>query len=126
MGMYTQLVMGCEIKPEKYPEIKDVLNYMVYGGDEPKEIPNHPLFMTERWAVMLRCDSFYFDMITHSEIEVSDAFVFLSIVTNLKNYNNEIEHFLNWIMPYLDNPIYEFLGFTRYEEDNDPTLIYRI
>ena len=46
--------------------------------------------------------------------------------SNLKNYGGEINKFLLWIAPYLHTgaDYKEFLGFTRYEEDDDPTLIY--
>jgi len=43
--------------------------------------------------------------------------------SNLKNYDNEIFKLLEWLAPYIDTN--GFLGFKRYEEDYDPTLIYK-
>lgn len=76
---------------------------------------------------MLRCDSYYFDADTHSTLrfdDISDSY-YLCIRTNLKNYGQEIRHFVDWIMPYLDKFEGEFLGFSRYEETEEPTLIYK-
>lgn len=76
---------------------------------------------------MLCMDSYYFDADTISTLRFDDIgnSFYLCIRTNLKNYDSEIEHFIDWIMPYLDK--YEtgqFLGFYRYEEDEQPTLIF--
>jgi hypothetical protein len=49
---------------------------------------------------------------------------YLCIRCNFKNYSNEIKHFCDWIYPYLSKFPGDFLGFTRYEETEMPTLIY--
>ena len=46
----------------------------------------------------------------------------VNIRANLKNYDNEIDKFLHWLTPYIDTE--GFIGYTRYEEYDDPTLIY--
>lgn len=46
----------------------------------------------------------------------------VNIRANLKNYDNEIDKFLHWLAPYIDTE--GFIGYTRYEEYDDPTLIY--
>ncbi len=74
---------------------------------------------------MLTCDSYYFSAKTHSEI-VSDRMMkykYLCIRCNFKNYDGEIDKFVDWIMPYLEEIDGDFLGFSRYEEFNDPKLI---
>lgn len=40
----------------------------------------------------------------------------------LKNYNSEIEEFLDWLEPYIETN--DFIGYMKYEEFEDPTLIY--
>mgnify|MGYP001557957264 CR=1 FL=1 len=127
MGMYTQLVFGASINPEKYPEIEDTLNYILTGGNEPLELPNHEFFKTDRWRRLFTGDSHYFDFKTFSKITTYDYCdtVHITIVSNIKNYNMEIQKFLNWIDSYLDNSEGEFLGFFRYEENREPTLIYK-
>ena len=41
---------------------------------------------------------------------------------DIKNYCSSIEAFFEWITPYSAT---EFLGYARYEEDDEPTLYYR-
>ena len=75
---------------------------------------------------MLLCDSYYFKADTHSTLrydEISETW-FLCVRCNVKNYQNEIEKFVDWILPYCDTLPGDFLGFSRYEETEKPTLIY--
>lgn len=124
MGMYTELNLGvCFI--EKCPQnVIDILKYMLDNDLPAPMVPNHPLFKTSRWDFMLVCDSCYFDSHVDSSIQYKDYLdqYYLNVRCNLKNYDQEIEHFLNFIQPYLETE--GFLGYMRYEEDDDPTLIY--
>ena len=43
---------------------------------------------------------------------------------NIKNYNNEIEEFFEWLMPYIDGEEGDFIGYSRYEETKELTLVY--
>ena len=76
---------------------------------------------------MLRMDSYYFSADTNSTLrfdDISNAY-YLCIRTNLKNYDNEITEFIDWIKPYLNKLDGDFLGFSRYEETEIPNLIYQ-
>ena len=123
MGMYTELVLGVKIKPVK--EVAQKLNYMLHENVEDIHF-DHPLFSDKtRWDDMLLCDSYYFDGQTDSKL-VYDTFIqsyYLNVRCNLKNYYNEIKLFLDWLCPYIETD--GFLGYTRYEEHDDPTLIYK-
>lgn len=123
MCMYTELHFNSEIKPED--KVIKILQYMLGETEEVPELSRHPLFSTSRWRIMLRCDSYYFDADTSSTLRYDwQGDWYLCIRCNLKNYGNEIEHFLNWIMPYCEKEEGDFLGFYRYEETETPTLIY--
>ena len=129
MGMYTELVLGVELSKETPKEVIDVLRYMTGEDDENllhKEIlENHPFFSCDRWKMLLICDSYYFDGQTHSEIvydKISNSH-FLTSRSNLKNYDDEIDLFLNWIDPYVTT--YGNWGYKRYEEASMPTIIFR-
>ena len=126
MGMYTELHFNSRLKPDVPTSVLRVLEYMLGENSAIGEpIPDHPLFNTSRWAVMLRCDSYYFDADTISTLRYDDISQHsLCIRTNFKNYEGEIEKFLDWIRPYLDKDEGDFLGFYRYEETEEPTLIY--
>ena len=128
MGMYTELVLGLELRYD--PDVIDILNYMLHEGPEPKiNVTSHPLFQTDRWRFMLTCDSYYFDGQTDSKLFSEQTYVgpfdktyYLNVRCNLKNYCSEIEKFLDWLAPYIETD--GFVGYFRYEEFDDPTLIY--
>ena len=124
MGMYTELVMGCELKKDTPAEVIETLKYMLGDNEYLATVPVNKLFATDRWKVMLCCDSYYFDGDTHSTLRHDDINqgYHLTIRCNLKNYCGEIGKFLNWIYPYADTR--EFVGYYRYEECEVPTLVY--
>lgn len=128
MGMYTELDFNSELRKDTPEQVIDTLKYMVGDVEEkPKYLPDHELFSKKRWEYMLRMDSYYFDADTKSTLrfdDISDTY-YLNIRCNLKNYDDEIESFIDWIMPYVKEYKREgdFLGFYRYEEDEDPTII---
>ena len=125
MGMYTELNIGVKLYSNTPENILDILRYMV--GDiniEPDDKPNHPLFETDRWRMLFMSDSYYFDGITNSVLDydgITEAY-YLTVRSNFKNYDDEINKFLDFIRPYLDTK--GFLGYYRYEEDEYPVLIY--
>lgn len=127
MGMYTELVLGVDLVRDTPEEVIDILKYMIEGELEDPEptVPDHPLFKTDRWRIMLRCDSHYFGGCSFSILDSprykGDVYK-LSIRSNLKNYDSEIELFLNWLAPYIETR--GFIGHMRYEAFDDPWLIY--
>jgi len=126
MGMYTEFHFNAALKDNAPNSVIEILEFMLGDSAERPELPAHLLFQSDRWEWMLRCDSYYFDADTHSTLkydEVSKQY-YLCIRCNLKNYNDEIEKFILWIMPYLDKHPGDFLGFSRYEETEKPTLIF--
>jgi hypothetical protein len=125
--MYTELHFNAELKRNVPGAVVDVLQYMLNGVPELLgPTPEHALFTTDRWTYMLRSDSYYFSADTHSTLrfdEISRSY-YLCVRCNLKNYCNEIEHFVDWITPYLDELPGAFLGFKRYESTDQPTLLF--
>ena len=137
MGMYTQLAIGVRFKHDVPEEVIQQLKYMT--GRSSKEVP-HPglfndaaqdFFACNRWNMVLSCDSYYFDWETRFHFDCDELYPdkpiwCLTGTSNLKNYDGEIAKFLLWIAPFLQTGEHgrEFLGFTRYEEDDHPTLIY--
>ena len=120
MGMYTQLVLGVEVEDD--PKVIRTLKYMLGKEDFLVDKWDHELFQTTRWKSMLKMDSAYFDGFTDSDLVHDYCSSHLNVRCNLKNYDGEIGKFLNWLSPYIKT--YGFLGYLRYEEDEDPTLIY--
>jgi hypothetical protein len=123
MGMYTELVCAFELKENTPNQIINTLEYMTGQLDEIENIPSHELFKCERWRFMLQSDSYYFDGDTHSTIR-KDLFGswYVTIRCNLKNYDNEIEKFIDWIKPYSCST--GFIGYKRCEKAEEPDLIF--
>lgn len=46
----------------------------------------------------------------------------VSIRASLKNYDSEIEKFLDWLLPYIDTN--GFIGYERHKDMDNPILIY--
>lgn len=130
MGMYTELHFNSAIIEDTPENVLSVLRYMLSTSEEEAakivfETPDHQLFRDGRWRRMLICDSYYFDADTHSTLRLDDiGGYYLCIRCNLKNYAGEIEDFCDWIAPYLDKSDGEFIGFSRYESDEWPTLLF--
>ena len=126
MGMYTELNIGVSLRSDTPLDVISIIEYML-DIDNMKmcDVPfDHPLFSTERWSFMLLTGSYYFDGRTDSSMvrdDIDNEYK-LNVRCNLKNYDDEIDLFLDFIRPYLVTS--GFLGYKRYEEDDDPTLIY--
>lgn len=126
MGMYTELHYNAEIKPDAPESVVNILRFMLGETETQPELPQHPLFQTDRWRWMLTSDSCYFDANSHSTLRYDDISKshYLCVRCNLKNYCNEIQQFCDWVRPYINKEPGDFLGFSRYEETETPTLIY--
>jgi len=57
--------------------------------------------------------------------DISKAYS-ISTRSNLKNYNNEIETFLDWIKPYINSGSgnRDMYAIVMYEEQSEPTIYY--
>jgi hypothetical protein len=126
MGTYTELHFNSRLKKDLPENVVETLQYMIGQKTKPENLPEHELFECARWLLLFTCDSYYFDADTYSTLRfdrIADRY-YLCIRSNVKNYDNEIEKFIDWIMPYLEKDEGNFLGFYRYEETEHPTLIY--
>ena len=122
MGMLTELLIKAELKiPDK--SVKDVIDFLFNKGDTPAELPAHPFFYCERWRSIGRSSSYY------HHPEVINSFItnhgYLFSRSDLKNYDNEIEKFIDWIMPYVNEETGKCIGWTWYEDNLSPTMIYK-
>ncbi|HBG8471541.1 hypothetical protein KGF51_09825 [Clostridioides sp. ZZV14-6045] len=130
MGQYTEFVFAVKLKRDTPKNVIEILKFLKEDTDEEEydvpELPKHDFFNCDRWSMLFLSDSAYFDGITNSILEfdnITESY-FLTVRSNLKNYDNEIVKFLNWIKPYIDNIGHSFLGYFKYEECDNPRLIY--
>ena len=124
MGMYTEINVCFDLLKDTSKDIVEILHCLVDGIDAPSILPEHKFFKCDRWNMVACCDSYYFDGSTNSKMVFDDISKTwkINIRANLKNYDSEIEEFLDWLEPYIGTE--GFIGYMRYEEWEDPTLIY--
>ena len=126
MGMYTELIFGAELKKETPEQVINALKYIVGElEDKPDDFP----LPRGRCEYVLRSSSYYFGVnkpaykLWFDEISKSWR---ISSRSNIKNYENEIEMFLEWIRPYIESGsgAKNMYAITIYEEDFEPTIYY--
>lgn len=124
MGMYTELYLRCDLKEDTPKEVIDLLRAMVMGDQEP---PETTPFGDRLCPWMLRSASHYHFPFAKSSMDYIEFFNtwYLFVRCDLKNYEGEIEAFLQWLAPHINSYPGEYIGHTRYDEDPVPThLIY--
>jgi hypothetical protein len=127
MGMYTELNCAFSLNRNTPPQIVEILLYMTgQSPTEPAELPPHPLFGATRWEGMLTGSSAYFDGDPHSAVSLNETSGkhHVTIRCNFKNYDDEITKFIDWMTPYIDALPGDFIGYSRYEDTEIPTLLY--
>jgi hypothetical protein len=137
MGMYTEFVFGGALHDDVPDHVVAILRYLVepIGSKQAEtyfrqlKIPDHPFFQTDRWQGIAISSSCYFGYNQpHSALvydEINRHWV-VAIRSSIKNYNHEIEKFVDWIRPYIRKGSGEqdFVGYSLYEADVTPTLYY--
>lgn len=128
MGMYTELILKCDLKddiPEK--SLRIIQNLFNPEGtcidaECIEDLPNHPFFKCTRWSHIGNSSSYYHHPKAFSHLEKGLGF-YLFTRSDLKNYDNEIENFLDWISPFIRESEDKCVGWKWYEEDDVPTLL---
>lgn len=122
MGMYTALVLDARLTSDTPESVLEILEFMVDAHDDRGlptfTTPRHDLFLTPRWSWMLNGSSAYFPLERKAQLFKPyyggwEDIRTLSVGMSIKNYDNEIEKFLDWLAPFVEHGV----GFTQYEED---------
>lgn len=124
MGMYTELIFEGITREILCPQIIELLNYFFSEKiDNLKkfefELPNHPFFKEgTRWHHLGWMSSYYHLPMSVAQLSstVWENQYSVFMRCDLKNYENEIENFLDWIKPYMK----KFRGWIWYEEWEEP------
>lgn len=125
--MYTELVLKCRLNTKKLTaKDKSVLNFMFkkdFNEDQPTDLPDHPLFKTPRWFLIGNCSSYYHIPESSGCIK-TEGYGYIFSRSDFKNYDQEIELFLDWIYPFIDEESsWPFMGWYWYEESEVPFAI---
>jgi len=132
MGMYTEFFFRTTLKKDLPADVLAVVKY--FGGvtDErptEDELPDHPLFKCYRWEMLGRSyGQGRFDTMRQRD-ESKGAWGWdhndggtLAFWCEFKNYESEIQKFIDWITPHLASTLPEYLGYSLYEEDDEPRI----
>lgn len=124
--MYTELIFGAELKKETPQEVIDTLKFML--GEIKDKPENFPL-PNGRCEWLFTCSSYYFGISSPVNKMWFDNITkqwHISTRSNIKNYENEIETFLEWIKPYIDSGsgYRDMYAITIYEDAEEPTIYF--
>jgi len=124
MGMYTEIYINVDLKPETPEGVIDVLSCMCGGNKDESLIDLFP----SRWSYMFNNGSYYTPLTSVASLTYDEIAGHYSLLGkgDIKNYEGEIEEFFEYIKPLVDNDYGDgvFMGYYRYEEDREPTLVY--
>ncbi len=95
MGMYTELIFGATLKENTPIEIIDTLQVLCGLKEDPMKF-NYPK-RNPFWA-----NSCYFGAKHNPSMIFEDNQWIISTRGNIKNYDDDIEYFLEWIKPYIE------------------------
>ena len=118
MGMYTEIYVNVGLK-EDTPETIIATLQTICNGYTPEGFPS-------RTGSLFRDCSYYTPRTCVSHLtydEISKQWSLLG-KGDLKNYEDEIEYFFNWIMLWVEGWPGDFIGYHRYEESQEPTLVF--
>lgn len=121
MGMYTQLFFNASFKNDVSAVDKRALEYLFDGADKPAELPEHKFFSMDRAHYMFHSPAYTGAAVT---VKLSDFYNHVTAHIEVKNYEGEIEAFLEWARPLLDEEKGRCIGWKWYEEGDHPILIY--
>lgn len=126
MGMYTELILGARLSKNTPEVCIKALDHVINGkkteSDEVKKfIDEYSLYC------LFFCSSYYFGVCKsnqHFWRDVISGTWHISTRANLKNYDGEIEKFLNYIKHYIESGsgYSEIYAFVIYEEDRMPKI----
>jgi len=117
MGDYTRFKFTASLRIDTPSEVLQTLRALVDGTTEALlSVPQHALFRTERWDMLVRGGPSYFEHPEAPEMHTVDDSIRLSFHCALKNYGREIEAFCDWIGPYVADAAGTVIGEIETED----------
>jgi hypothetical protein len=120
MGQYTELIIKAMVRRDIPNDVGYVLDFLFHSGERPETLPDHRFFRLERWTMIGRCSSSYHIPWTSSRYDND----YLFSRSDMKNYGGEIEAFLDWVDPYLDEDEGDCIGWMCHEHST-PILVMK-
>ena len=119
MGMYTEIFVNVDFKSDTPATVIETIKAMCSLDHESEWLQDKP----SRWSMLFNNGSYYTPCTSVSNMtldEISNQWSLLG-KGDIKNYDNEIESFFEYIKPHCEN---KFIGYSRYEESDEPVLYY--
>jgi hypothetical protein len=136
MGNYTELKFKAKLKqdtPENVVNIlKRVINERDLGHDKVffdtedvfKPELDHPFFKCERWYMLFLSTNFDNEMQGGRFYEENGRWI-ISLHTEFKNYDGEIDYFFEWIKPFIaGRKEKQYVGYWRGENMDSQCNLY--
>ena len=119
MGMYTEIYINCDLREGTPDEVINTLKAMCECDWESPYLKDTP----SRWSMLFNNGSYHTPLTRCGNLTYDKIGKHYSLIAkgDIKNYENEIEQFFEWIKPYAEQ---EFIGYILFEESREPTLIY--
>lgn len=132
-----EFVAAFKLRSDTPEEVIQALKYMTSREKEDEKLefepPDHPLFQTSLWEIMLWRYDGSFAGFPHSEMQIheggEDKFIDVIIRTYISLGYDQVDLFIEWIKPYIcgagDGE--HFIGYFRNEDDefyDQPFLIH--
>ena len=124
--MYTEIIFGAALKEDAPDQVVNALKYIIGEiEDKPEDFP----LPKGRCDWIFQCGSYYFGVnnaLSKMWLDKISKRWVISARSSIKNYENEIEEFLEWIKPYIEQGSGErdMYAIVTYEEDSEPTIYY--
>jgi hypothetical protein len=118
MGMYTEIYVNVDLKEDTPKDIVHVLR-LICDGYTPDGFPSRTC------CLFYNCS--YCTPRTHvSHLTYDELGKQWSLLGkgDLLNYENEIDYFFTWLTPWVEGEPGDFIGYHRYEEAQEPTLVF--
>ena len=124
MGMYTELILGCELKAETPKEIIEAIKDLLGDDQERVQKAIDQIGLTRNPIVGA---SYYFGVSSgqsYFRVEPHANAYVLSTRSNIKNHSGDIEIFLKWLKPYIKtgSGSKDIYAIVIYEESSAPVL----
>jgi hypothetical protein len=142
VGEYTGLLVNVRLRPMPSDQL-DWLRWICAKRDpqtgrywhehpEPEFVQSpHPFFLKDRRSLLFRCQSAYFPEVEEAcrerglpELVPDGANYALRVASSIKNYDNEIETFVEWIGRYVIDGEIRW-RYEHWEEDRWQVEVWR-
>lgn len=123
--MYTEIYINVDLKKETPDDVIQVLKAICRMLPD-QECDEVLVDYSQRWNCLFSNMSYYTPSTTCKFLKYDTITNRWSLLGkgDIKNYDGEIQEFFEWIMPWIDGYPGDFIGYSRYEEDLQPTLMF--